>query len=347
MALRKNLILRRPRRGRLDGRKALISSTTAPNLSAQPVIIIAGPTASGKSALALELAAALSGTIINADSLQVYRDLRILSARPDDAAMGRAPHRLYGVLDAGERGSVGQWRELAAAEIAAAHAAGRLPIVVGGAGLYLRALQYGLAAIPPIPPTIRTEAFGLHERLGGAGFRDLLAALDPAAAARLPPGDSQRLTRAFEVVRATGVPINDWRRQTAAAPTYRFASLLLMPHRTALYAACDARFRRMIAAGALDEAAALAARGLDPSLPAMKAVGVPELLRHLHGEMSLNEAVGLAIQATRRYAKRQMTWFRHQMVADLVLGEQYSESLLRCSRHFIDAFLLTRRTELT
>src|SRR5271170_4274085 len=169
-----------------------------------PVILIAGPTASGKSALALELAAALGGTIINADSLQIYRDLRILSARPDAAAIARAPHRLYGYLDAAERGSAGRWRALALSEIAASHRAGRLPIVVGGSGLYLRALQHGLAAIPPVPATIREEAAALYRDLGEAGFRERLAALDPAAATRLSSGDRQRLMRAFEVVRAAG-----------------------------------------------------------------------------------------------------------------------------------------------
>ncbi len=309
-----------------------------------PVVVIAGPTASGKSALALELASAFGGTIINADSQQVYRDLRVLSARPDDAAMARVPHRLYGYLDAAERGSVGQWRGLALAEIAAAHQAGRLPIVVGGTGLYLRALQKGLAAIPPIPESIREEAATLYRTLGGAAFRERLAVRDPAAAARLPAGDRQRLLRAWEVVTATGVPIGQWQAQMPSPVPWRFATLLLLPPRAVLYAACDARFAAMIAAGGLDEARALAARGLPPDLPAMKAVGLPELLRHLRGEIGLDEAVSLAQRATRRYAKRQMTWFRHQMVADLRLNEQFSESLLRCSRHFIDRFLLTLQT---
>jgi tRNA dimethylallyltransferase len=309
-----------------------------------PVVIVAGPTASGKSALALDLAAALGGTVINADSQQVYRDLRILSARPDAAATARVPHRLYGYLDAAEGGSAGQWRALALAEISAAHHDGRLPVLVGGSGLYLRALQYGLAAVPPVPPEIRAETAALYEQLGGGGFRERLAALDPTAAARLPPGDRQRLMRAFEVVRATGIPIGLWRaRQPAAAP-YRFASILLMPPRDALYAACDARFAAMIAAGGLDEARVLADRRLDPGLPAMKAVGIPELLRHLRGEIPLGEAVALAQRATRRYAKRQVTWFHHQMRPDLLFTEKFSESLLRCSRHFIDRFLLTLST---
>ncbi|MFI4948583.1 MAG: tRNA (adenosine(37)-N6)-dimethylallyltransferase MiaA [Alphaproteobacteria bacterium] len=308
------------------------------------VIVIAGPTASGKSALALELAAAFDGTIINADSLQTYRDLRILSARPDDAAIAAVPHRLYGYLDAAERGSVGRWRELAHAEIAASHCAGALPIVVGGTGLYLRALHYGLAAIPPIPAAIREEAAALHRALGGAAFRERLKALDPVATARLPPGDRQRLMRAWEVVRATGRPLGEWQSGTLAASPYRFAKVLLAPPREGLYAACNARFLGMIAQGAVAEVATLAKRGLDPGLPAMKAVGVPELLQYWRGVIALEEAVALAQQATRRYAKRQMTWFRHQMIPDLLLSAQLSESLLRCSRHFIDQFLLTGRT---
>ena len=308
---------------------------------ASPVVLIAGPTASGKSTLALELAVALGGTVVNGDALQVYRDLRVLSARPDATATERAPHRLYGYLDAAERGSVGAWRAAALAETAAAHAAGRLPIVVGGTGMYLRALQHGLAAVPPVSAAIGAEAAELYAAIGGTAFRQRLAALDPAAAARLDAGDRQRLTRAYEVVRATGIPLGEWQRRTDRARSDRFASLLLMPPRDALYAACDARFLAMIERGGLQEAAALAARGLDPGLPAMKAVGVPELLRHLRGEVSLDEATALAQRATRRYAKRQMTWFRHQLNPDLHLDEQFSERLLHRLRHFIDHFLLT------
>jgi len=314
------------------------------NNSSRPVIIVAGPTASGKSALALELAAAVGGTIINADALQIYRGLRILTACPDAAATARVAHRLYLYLDAAERGSVGQWRGLALGEIDAAHRAGRVPLLVGGTGLYLRALQHGLAAIPPVPPQVRAEAASLYGELGGEAFRERLAQFDPAAAARLPPRDRQRLMRAYEVVRATGIPIGEWQARAASAAPYRFATVLLMPPRTVVYAACDARFANMINAGALDEAAALAERGLTPDLPAMKAVGLPELLRHWRGEIPLDQAIAEAQRATRRYAKRQMTWFRHQMTPDLVLREQYSESLLRCSRHFVDQFLLTGRT---
>src|ERR1700704_1185808 len=223
----------------------------------QPVVIIAGPTASGKSALALELAGAVGGIIINARSQQIYRDLKILSARPDTATMHRAPHRLYGFLDAAERGSVGLWRERALAEIAAARAEGRLPFLVGGTGLYLRALQRGLAPVPAIPAAIRAEAAALYDTLGGAGFRGRLAPRDPEAASRLPAGDRQRLLRAWEVISATGRPLGDWQRRGPGPGPLRFATLLIMPPRDRLYAACDRRFAEMIAAGALDEAAGL------------------------------------------------------------------------------------------
>ena len=307
-----------------------------------PVLVIAGPTASGKSALALELADLCGGTIINADSLQIYRDLRILTARPDDRAQGRVRHRLYGFLDAGERGSAARWRALALDEIAEATGTGRLPILAGGTGLYLRAIEEGLAPVPEIPAEIRQEAIELHRALGGVGFRERLSRLDPAAAQRLFPGDKQRLVRAFEVVRATGVTIGSWQQQTKSDPGYRFRTILLAPSRDRLNAACNARLFQMIEAGALAEAEALARRRLNPSLPAMKAVGLPELLSYLRGDVPLDTAIAAAQRATRRYAKRQMSWFRHQTTPDLVLAAQFSESLLRCSRHFIDRFLLTR-----
>ena len=306
------------------------------------MLVVAGPTASGKSALALELAEACAGTIINADSLQTYRDLRILTARPDEAAEGRVPHRLYGFLDAAERGSVARWRTLALDEMAGATKAGRIPLLVGGTGLYLRAVTEGLAPVPEIPAAVRQEAIELNRALGGAAFRDRLAELDPEAAQQLFPGDKQRLVRAYEVVQATGVTIGKWRQQAKSGPAYRFGTILLMPPRDRLYAACNARLLQMIERGALAEAAAIAARRLDPSLPAMKAVGLPELLSYLRDDIPLNAAITAAQRATRRYAKRQMTWFRHQTTPDLLVDAQFSESLLRCSRHFIDRFLLTR-----
>jgi tRNA dimethylallyltransferase len=273
--------------------------------------------------------------------MQIYRDLRILTARPDAAAEERAPHRLYGFLDAAERGSAAQWRALALDEIAAATRAGRLPILIGGTGLYLRALEKGLAAVPEIPGEIRREAVELYRRLGGIEFRERLTELDPDGARRLFPGDRQRLVRAWEVVRATGRALGTWQQGPYAASPYRFRMILITPPRAELYAACEARFVRMIEAGALAEVAALAARGLDPDLPAMKALGVPELMRHLRGEMPLEAAVAAAQRATRQYAKRQMTWFRHQTAPDLSLGEPYSQGLLRRSADFVRASVLT------
>jgi tRNA dimethylallyltransferase len=308
---------------------------------ASRVLVIAGPTASGKTALALGLAEAFDGTVINADSQQIYRDLRILTARPDATAEERAPHRLYGFLDAAERGSVADWRALALDEIATATRAGRLPILVGGSGLYIRAIAQGLAPIPQIPDKIRLEAVDLHRYLGGVAFHERLARLDPSGAQRLFPGDRQRLVRAYEVVRATGIPLAAWQRRLHQSSPYRFATILLMPPRDRLYAACDARFVRMIEASALDEAAALARRGLDPDLPAMKAVGLDELLRFQHGEMALDAAIATAQRATRRYAKRQTTWFRHQTAPDLTFAEQFSRDLLHSSLRFVRESVLT------
>jgi tRNA dimethylallyltransferase len=265
-----------------------------------------------------------------------------LTARPDQTAQTRIPHRLYGFADAGDRGSAARWRALALDEIAEATSAGRVPILVGGTGLYLRAIEKGLAPVPEIPAEIRQEAIELHRALGGVRFRERLSRLDPLAAQRLFPGDKQRLVRAFEVVRATGVTIGIWQQQTKSEPPYRFGTILLAPPREELYEASNARLVQMIEAGALAEAKALAARRLDPSLPAMKAVGLPELLSYLQGDIPLGTAIAAAQRATRRYAKRQMTWFRHQMAPDLVLDAQFSESLLRRSRHFINHFLLTK-----
>jgi tRNA dimethylallyltransferase len=291
------------------------------------LIIVAGPTASGKSALALAIARAEGGTIINADSMQVYRDLRVLTARPDDAALALAPHRLDGILDGAELCSAARWADLAHREIAAAQAAGRLPIVVGGTGLYLRTLLQGIAAVPEIPEEVREAARARHRAIGGEAFRGELAALDPDAAARLPAGDSQRLVRAYEVVRATGRTLGDWQRAGAdAEPRYDSRQFVLLPPRDMLYAACDGRLEAMIAGGVLDEVAALVARGLTPELPIMKAVGVPELARHLAGALDLASAIVLAQQSTRQYAKRQYTWFRRQLPEASLLDAQLSHS---------------------
>lgn len=295
-----------------------------------PVVVVAGPTASGKSELALGLAERLGGVVINADSMQLYRELRILTARPGPDDEARAPHRLYGVVPAAEACSAARWREMAVAEIEAARAAGRVPLVVGGTGLYFRALIEGLAPVPDVPDSVRREARALHARLGGARFHALLSRRDPAMAARLGPGDSQRLVRAYEVLEATGTSLAEWQSLPPAGPGIErpVVKIVLTPPRDRLYARCDARFLAMVAAGAVTEVAALAALGLDPELPAMKALGVRELRRHLDGELDLEAAVLRAQTATRRYAKRQLTWFRHQMAEAAVIAATDPEARL-------------------
>lgn len=298
-------------------------------------VVIAGPTASGKSAAALAIAEALGGAIINADAIQLYREFRVLSARPDAAACLRAPHHLYGVLSAREPCSAGRYRALALDAIAAARRAGKLPIVVGGSGLYLRALTEGLAPVPPVPPAVRAAAGALLAQLGESKFR---RELDPESAARIRPGDTQRLLRAWEVLSATGRSLADWQREPAPSGKERFATILLMPERAALYAACDQRFDRMVAHGALDEARALRD---DPPPAIAKAVGVRPLLRHLRGEIGLERAIDEGKRETRHYAKRQITWFRNQLRAEQTHSTQYSESLKPQILSFISDFQLT------
>ncbi|MDO9713283.1 tRNA (adenosine(37)-N6)-dimethylallyltransferase MiaA [Paracraurococcus lichenis] len=287
-----------------------------------PALIVAGPTASGKSTLALALAERLGGTVINADSMQVYRELRILTARPTAEEEARVPHRLYGIRPAAEAASVAWWREQALAEMAAARAAGRLPILCGGTGLYFLSLTEGLSAIPPVPEAAREEARRLLARLGAPGLHARLAEADPETAATLRPGDSQRIARAFEVWRGTGRGLLAWQREGAqTGPArlhglpWRFAAVLLDPPREALRAAIISRFDAMLAAGALEEVRALGALNLDPALPAMRAHGVPELLAHLAGRMTLAAARERAVLNTGQYTKRQATWFRHHALS--------------------------------
>ena len=308
------------------------------------MLIIAGPTASGKSSLALAAAREFDGVVINADSMQVYRELRVLTARPSPEDEARAPHRLYGVLPAAERCSAGRWRDMALAEITAAHEAGRLPVVCGGTGLYLRALTDGLSPMPEVAAEIRTFFGARLDREGVAALHAELAVLDPDTAARLKPGDSQRILRALEVLEATGQSLAEWQAGPAEGPpgNLRFATILLAPPRDALYAACDARLAAMLEAGALDEVRQLAAMKLDPALPAMKALGVREFGIHLAGEAEIEWALDAAQMMTRRYAKRQTTWFKNQIVADMVLQTQYSESLTPKIFSFIRQNLLTR-----
>jgi len=278
-------------------------------------VLIAGPTASGKSALALALAEALGGTIINADSMQVYRDLRIVTARPTAQEEARVPHLLYGHVDAAENYSVGRWCVGASAALAAVERARRLPVVVGGTGLYFKALTRGLAAVPPIPPQIRAAVRERLERKGIAALYAELGERDAATARRLMPRDRARVTRALEVMLATGRSLTDWHAEgmKPALDAQAAVKLFLDVERAELYRRIDGRFDAMLGSGALDEVRALASRGLDPALPAMKAHGVPWLIRHLSGEIDLVAAVEGAKRDTRRYSKRQGTWFRHQL----------------------------------
>lgn len=278
-------------------------------------VLIAGPTASGKSALALELAEVTGGVIINTDSMQVYRDLRVLTARPSAADEARAPHVLYGHRDAAENCSVGLWLSDATKALQAARAAHRLPIFVGGTGLYFRALTRGLAAIPPTPAPIRAAIRAQLDATGPEALHAVLLARDPKTAERLMPRDHVRVLRALEVLEATGRSITDWHAHNLPPliSAGDAAAVFIAPDRAALYARIDGRFARMMQQGAMEEARALAARGLDPKLPAMKAHGMPWFLRHFRGEIGMDELVAGAQGDTRRYAKRQMTWFRHQL----------------------------------
>jgi tRNA dimethylallyltransferase len=279
------------------------------------VVLIAGPTATGKSALALELAEQIGGIIINTDSMQVYRDLRVLTARPSPAEEARVPHRLYGYVDAAINFSAGSYVADAASALADARAQNRVPILVGGTGLYFKALTHGLSAVPPVPAEVRERVRARLMQEGVEALHAELARRDPASADRLKPRDRTRIARALEVAEATGRSLTDWHRQSQrpVVPPGEFLALFLSPEREALYAQIDARFDTMLKLGALEEVEKLAARDLDPLLPVMKAHGVPPLVRHLRGEITLKEAAKIGRADSRRYAKRQFTWFRHQL----------------------------------
>lgn len=278
-------------------------------------VLIAGPTASGKSALALALAEVTGGVVINTDSMQVYRDLRVLTARPTPDDEARAPHRLYGYCDAAVNCSAGSWVADAATVLAEARALNRLPIFAGGSGLYFKALSRGLSAVPPIPQDVRDSVRARMERDGVEAMHVELARRDPVSAEKLKPRDRTRIARALEVIEATGRSLHDWHREglPPLLPPEQTVAVFLAPERDELYARIDRRFTAMLEAGALEEVAALAARKLDPLLPAMKAHGVPALIRHLAGELTLEQAAEIGRADTRHYAKRQFTWFRHQL----------------------------------
>lgn len=279
-------------------------------------VLVAGPTCSGKSALALALAEQLGGVVINADSMQVYRDLRIITARPTPEEEARAPHALYGIRPAAEPGNAAWWRETALTAMAEAQANGQLPILCGGTGLYFAALVDGISDIPECGEPARAEARWLLAEHGPTALHASLAKVDPATAARLRPSDSQRVARAWEVWRGTGRGLVAWQTQKGTPAPWRFSVVLLDPPRDALRTAIAGRFTAMLAAGALAEVQALLGQNLDPALPAMRAHGVPELAAHLRGDMTLAQAALRAEQVTGQYTKRQATWFRHKRMAD-------------------------------
>jgi len=296
----------------------------------KPLALIAGPTASGKSALALRFADTLAaggrrGVIVNADSAQVYADLRVLSARPSPEEEARAEHRLFGAWDGSQTCSAAEWAEAAKREIAAIQCAGNVPILVGGTGLYIRTLLDGIAPIPAISDHVRDAVRAMPTPDAYAE----LALEDPASHARLDPGDSQRISRALEVVRATGLTLGDWqqRREGGIGEAVSLNPVILLPEREWLYARCDARFVHMLDEGAVAEVEALLARNLDPDLPVMRAIGVREIAGWLRGEWSREEAIAKGQQATRNYAKRQYTWLRHQPPADWPRVENASDAL--------------------
>ncbi len=276
-----------------------------------PALIVAGPTASGKSALAVALARRVGGSIVNADSMQVYRELRILTARPSVEEESLAPHLLYGVRPAAEPSSAAWWRDAALAAMAELRAAGRVPILCGGTGLYIAALTRGLADIPDPGPAAREEARALLAAIGPSRLHARLAEADPVTADRLHPSDGQRIARAWEVWRGTGRGLAAW-QAGAPAPVagWEFAAIVLDPPRTELRAAIARRFQQMIAAGAVEEVRSLLALSLDPALPGMRAHGVPEIMSYLRGELTLDEAARRAVLATGQYTKRQATWLR-------------------------------------
>ena len=277
-------------------------------------VLIAGPTASGKSALALDVAEGLGGVIVNADSMQVYRDLRVITARPTADEEARQPHKLYGFVDAAENYSVGRWCRDVEEVLTEIGKQGRVPILVGGTGLYFKALTSGLAAVPPIPADIRAGVRGRLQHEGAPALHAELMRLDPATAQRVTANDRSRISRALEVVLATGRTLSDWHREglPPLIDPARAVKVFIACERKELVRRIEARFDTMMKSTAFDEVRRLAERKLDPALPAMKAHGVPWLIRHLNGEISREDAIAGAVMDTRRYAKRQLTWFRNQ-----------------------------------
>lgn len=277
------------------------------------IVLIGGPTASGKSAFAARMAMERNGNIINADAMQVYAGLPVLTAQPSPEDRAKIPHLLYEITAPSEASSAGKWIALAEKAIQKTLSEGKTPILVGGTGLYFDALMGGLADIPPIPDSVRAEIINRYDTLGEEAFRAELAARDPESAAKIARNDKQRLIRAFEVHRHTGKTLGEWQKQNApSARNYTAERHLLLPPREELYAACDNRFQAMMERGAVNEVERLLERKLSPDLPAMKILGVREIAAYLRGEINKEEAASKAQQMTRNYAKRQITWFRNK-----------------------------------
>ena len=296
-------------------------------------VIICGPTGAGKSSLALNLAEKFKGVIINADSVQIYREIKILSGRPTSDDYRRAPHRLYGIMSIFKPCTLGIWRKMALETIRECELSGRLPIICGGTGLYIKFLLNELSAIPEIPPSIKLEAREKLEDLGNENFRELLSKNDPVSACRIKSGDTNRLLRAWEVLTATNKPLSYWHEQSGETGSqHKFFKVCLMPERKALYSKCDKRFLDFIEQGAADEARALDSINVSPELPASKTLGLLELIKYTKGELELSDAIAQAQRITRRYAKRQLTWFRHQLDEDFLIQN------LRCRKTVSDCF---------
>ena len=305
------------------------AQNTLKNAIPASYIMIAGPTASGKSQLAVDLACRLDGEVINADSMQLYADLSILSARPAKTDMQDIPHHLYGVLDGGHRASVASWLEMAATAMTAIRARGKMPIIIGGTGMYLDAAVNGIAPVPVVPDNINEDCMVLFDAIGGAAFRQKLALYDPLVASRLNDGDRQRLIRAMGVFNTTGIALGQFQKaEHKGALIGRPVKIAMLPPRNALYARIDARFDVMLEQGAMNEVRQLINRQIDPSLPLMKALGVSALKAVLDQEMTIDEAARITKRDSRHYAKRQMTWLRNNYNAQITLNTKLSESLM-------------------
>jgi tRNA dimethylallyltransferase len=314
------------------------SNLTVP-LTEIPAVLIAGPTASGKSALALRLATVLGGMVINADSMQVYRDLRIVTARPGAEEEAAVPHLLFGHVDGAVNYSTGLWLADAARALEEAQHKGRLPVLVGGTGLYFKALTQGLSAMPEIPEDVRASIRAQAKRLPAAELHAQLTRRDPETASRLRPSDPQRILRALEVLEATGKSLASFQagRATPLLDPASVFAVFLAPERQELKARIDARFESMLQGGALQEVAALRERRLDPALPVMRAHGVPHLITHLNGDISLAEAARLAKRDTRTYARRQFTFARHQLPSFQWVAPDEAEALVLAACNPVNA----------